>query len=119
MLASVAALPSRALAQLFKALGDETRLRMVALLSQGDLCGCHLQQALDLSQPNTSRHLGVLRAAGMVTDRRVGGWVYYALAPQSGERKRLLAALVRGFSQATLRADVARLTASRGALSCK
>jgi ArsR family transcriptional regulator, arsenate/arsenite/antimonite-responsive transcriptional repressor len=120
MLASVTAIATRPLAQLFKALGDETRLRIVALLSHGELCVCHLQEALDLSQPTTSRHLGVLRAAQLVTDRRAGTWIYYSLSPQNGERQRQLAALVAAFSaQPQLKRDVARLTAAKGATSCK
>ena len=53
----------RQLTRLLKALGDETRLRMVALLAHGELCVCHLESALELSQPTASRHLAVLRAA--------------------------------------------------------
>ena len=60
----------RPLTKLFRALGDETRLRIVALLSHGELCVCHLENALDLSQPNVSRQLGILRAAGVVDARR-------------------------------------------------
>ena len=79
----------------FKALGDETRLRIVALLSHGELCVCHFESALGLSQPNASRQLGVLRSAGIVDSRREGSWVYYRLAPQLDEFcKQQLKALV-------------------------
>lgn len=95
-----------ALASLFRALGDETRVRIVALLAHGELCVCHLQQALALGQPNISRHLAVLRAAGVVTDRRDGNWVHYRLAQQADpERERVLRALVGAFAK---RADVQR-----------
>jgi ArsR family transcriptional regulator len=52
------ALDVRSVSRLFKALADETRLRIVALLSHAELCVCHLADALAISQPNVSRHLG-------------------------------------------------------------
>jgi len=67
---------------LFQALGDSTRLRIIALLTaEGELCVCELTHALDLSQPMISRHLGNLRAAGMVAGRRAGKWMHYRLHP--------------------------------------
>ncbi len=77
---STALIEVRPFTRLFKALGDETRLRIVALLSHGELCVCHLEDALNLAQPNVSRHLGILRQAGVVEHRREGSWVYYRLA---------------------------------------
>ncbi|HEY6178393.1 MAG TPA: metalloregulator ArsR/SmtB family transcription factor, partial [Kofleriaceae bacterium] len=70
MLSSTNALDVRPLTRLFRALGDETRLRIVALLSHGELCVCHLESALDLNQSTASRHLGILRAAEIVDCRR-------------------------------------------------
>ena len=70
------------MSRLFKALGDPTRLRIVALLAHGELCVCHFQEALGLSQPNVSQQLGVLRSAGVVESRREGCWIYYKLSPQ-------------------------------------
>ena len=61
MLSSTNALDVRPLTRLFRALGDETRLRIVALLSHGELCVCHIEAALDLNQSTASRHLGILR----------------------------------------------------------
>lgn len=62
------------------ALGDETRLKMVKLLSEHDsLCACELQQAFDLGQPTISHHLKILREAGLVDVTRRGTWAYYAL----------------------------------------
>src|SRR5436190_8285908 len=85
VLESTAELAVRPLSRLFRALGDETRLRIVALLSHGELCVCHLETALELSQPNVSRQLGILRAAGVVEGRRNGSWMYYSLAEQEHE----------------------------------
>jgi len=120
-MSSATALDVRPLSRLFRALGDETRLRMVALLAHGELCVCHIEQALDLSQPNASRQLGVLRAAGVVDSRRDGTWVYYRLAEQEhAEVERVLAALTQSFTTArVLRADHARLLKSCGPGACK
>lgn len=66
---------------LFRALGDETRRRIVFLLHPGgELCVCELTAALGLSQPKISRHLAQLRAAGLVRGRRRGQWIFYRLA---------------------------------------
>lgn len=66
-------------AQLFKALSDETRLRILALLGAGELCVCDLMAVLELPQSTVSRHLATLRNAGLVEDRRQGVWMYYRL----------------------------------------
>jgi ArsR family transcriptional regulator len=67
-------------AKLFKALSDETRLRILALLTAGELCVCDLMAVLELPQSTVSRHLAYLRNAGLVEDRRQGVWMYYRLA---------------------------------------
>ncbi|MBI2834547.1 MAG: winged helix-turn-helix transcriptional regulator [Acidobacteria bacterium] len=64
----------------FKALADPTRLRILALLEDRELCVCDLQDSLRVPQPKTSRHLAYLKRAGLVRDRRQGLWVYYRLA---------------------------------------
>jgi ArsR family transcriptional regulator len=66
-------------AKIFKALADETRLRILALLLEGELCVCELIAALELPQSTTSRHLAYLRNSGWVKDRRQGIWMYYRL----------------------------------------
>jgi ArsR family transcriptional regulator, arsenate/arsenite/antimonite-responsive transcriptional repressor len=71
------------LAGQFHALSDETRVRIVDLLREGELCVCEVTEALELSQSLLSFHLKVLREAGLVRDRREGRWVYYALDPES------------------------------------
>jgi ArsR family transcriptional regulator len=108
-------------ARLFKALGDETRLRIVALLSHGELCVCHVQAALGLSQPAASRHLSVLRLAGVVAPRRDGSWIYYRIADQADDDcRRQLRFLVGGFARRDrLRRDVERLLRVKGPSSCR
>jgi len=70
--------------QLFKALADETRLRILNLLAHGELCVCEIEHALEIGQSKASRHLAYLRNAGLVTDRREGPWMYYAVADPDG-----------------------------------
>jgi ArsR family transcriptional regulator len=118
---SSAALDVRSFSKLFKALGDETRLRIVALLSHGELCVCHLEEALDVSQPKVSRHLAILRMAGVVEDRREGSWVYYKLARQNdaGCRRQLKTLAGMFGKRAVLRKDLERLVKVRGPESCR
>lgn len=68
---------------LFRAFADETRLRLLNLLLERELCVCDLCRILCVSQPNVSRHLGYLRRAGFVTMRQQGKWKYYAVAKQT------------------------------------
>ena len=107
--------------RLLRALGDDTRLRILALLAQGELCVCHVQQALSLSQPAASRHLAVLKAAGAIESRRAGSWTWHRLALQPDARRRsLLKTLLRGFpAQDLLRKDVERLVRAKGPAACR
>jgi ArsR family transcriptional regulator len=109
------------LSRLFKALADDVRLRIVALLAHGELCVCHIEEALELTQTNASRQLGILRAAGVVRDRREQRWVYYALATQPDrECHRLLRTIVASFAkQELLRRDIERLLRVKGPGACK
>lgn len=74
----------------FKACADETRLRILFLLSEGELCVCEIVAVLDMPQGKISRHLSVLKHAGLVSDRRNGIWIYYSLAEPGTALKRLL-----------------------------
>jgi ArsR family transcriptional regulator len=114
------AIDVRPLSQLFKALSDETRLRIVALLAHGELCVCHIESGLDLPQPMVSRHLAILRAAGVVAGRRQGTWMHYALAEQpDAARARQLRALIDAFARrATVRRDLRRLVKTKGPNAC-
>jgi ArsR family transcriptional regulator len=71
------------MSELFQALSDETRLRILGLLLAGEVCVCHIHESLKLSQPKVSRHLAYLRKAGLVDTRREGLWVHYRLADTS------------------------------------
>ncbi len=67
------------LTAVFKALSDETRLRIIKLLEKGELCVCDIVAALDIVQPKASFHLGVLWEAGLIKDRKQGKWIHYSL----------------------------------------
>ncbi|TCJ13006.1 metalloregulator ArsR/SmtB family transcription factor [Parasulfuritortus cantonensis] len=67
----------------FDSLSDATRRRILALLQgEGELCVCELVAALGLPQPKISRHLAVMREAGLIAMRREGTWIFYRLHPE-------------------------------------
>ena len=65
---------------LFKALADKTRLRILALLGNNEVCVCHLHDSLGLPQPTVSRHLAYLRRSKLVDARRDGVWMHYRVS---------------------------------------
>ncbi len=67
------------LAQLYKALSEEMRLRIMMLLTQGELCVCDIQAVLDEPQSKVSRHLAYLKHSGLVSSKRVGVWMHYVI----------------------------------------
>ena len=99
-------------AALFKVLGDPIRLRMAVLMSiRGETCVCRLAAALAEPAFKISRHLRIMRAAGMVTSRREGTWMHYRLA---APRHRLEQCLQECFREClaehqTVREDLVRL----------
>lgn len=64
---------------IFKALSDETRLRILKLLQNGELCVCDIFSSLGMVQPKVSFHLAVLKEAGLIRDRKAGRWIHYRL----------------------------------------
>ena len=70
-----------ALTTVYAALADPTRLRILSLLGEDEICVCHLHASLDVPQPTASRHLAYLRKSGLVEARRDGVWMHYRLAP--------------------------------------
>ena len=68
---------------LFKALADPTRLRLIQLLGDEEVCVCSFVETLKTNQPKVSRHLAYLRRAGLVTTRREGKWIHYRLVEPS------------------------------------
>jgi len=64
----------------FKALGDETRLKILKILEVGEMCVCEIMVSLDLTQPTASHHLGILENVGLVKARKEGKWVFFRIA---------------------------------------
>ena len=100
-------------AVLFSALSDETRLRILALLTQGELCVCHLEEILQMPQSKVSRHLMVLRHAGLVSWRREGTWMHYSLPePKDDLHARVIDCLRTCLQEnPQVRSDVQRIAA--------
>jgi ArsR family transcriptional regulator len=72
----------RDLVKLFKALSDETRIRILKVLLERECCVCEVMQALDISQSRASRNLGILEDAGFIKSRRDGLWIVYSIDEQ-------------------------------------
>ena len=76
----------RQTAQIFKALADENRLRILKLLYSGEKCACKLLEELSISQPTLSHHMKILCDAGIVTGRKEGKWIHYSVDPTGAEQ---------------------------------
>ena len=78
-----------------KILSDPTRLRIISLLSQRELCVCELCKITSESQPKISRHLAKLKDATFVVDRRVGQWVFYSLNIKNQTQLNILSVMIK------------------------
>lgn len=96
---------------LFKALADETRLRVLKLLGRGELCVCEIAAALALEQPRLSFHLRILKQAGFVTVRRQERWILYRLNEEDMFIRFLLMAVGERLSPEQALRDEERLCA--------
>lgn len=105
---------------MFRAFSDRTRLRLLNLLRGGEACVCDLVDVLEVPQPKVSRHLAYLRRAGLVTARKDGYWMHYALAPATTDfHKSLLDCLACCFqSVPELARDAGRLGRGKSGTSC-
>ena len=104
----------------FQAFADPTRLRLLHLLQQGEICVCHLVEILAAPQPKISRHLAILRRAGLVTARVEGPWRHYALpARPEGLARTLLGCVGRCLGEVEeLQEDLRRLERLRAREGC-
>jgi ArsR family transcriptional regulator len=93
----------------FKALSEETRLRIIKLLEHGELCVCDIVAALDMIQPKVSFHLAVLKEAGLIKDRKQGKWTHYSIAETDMFRRFLLLSTLEKISADSVSADIGRL----------
>lgn len=83
------------LTAIFKALGEDIRLRMMGLLLKRELCVCDIELVLGISQANASRHLGKLKSAGILTSRKDAQWVYYDVSSKFRENHPALIEAIR------------------------
>jgi ArsR family transcriptional regulator len=96
----------------FQALGDKTRLRLLNLMGEQEVCVCYFVEILGSPQPNISRHLAYLRSAGIVAARREGKWMHYrvVMPPHIGAAQILKQTLGWLKEEKEQQADRARLT---------
>ncbi len=96
----------------FRALGDRTRLRLLNLMGEREICVCYFVEVLGQPQPKISRHLAYLRNAGIVTARCEGKWMHYCIAmpPDAGAAKVLGEILAWLKEDKSMQTDRVRLT---------
>jgi ArsR family transcriptional regulator len=97
------------LTTIFKALSDETRLRIIKLLAQGELCVCDIVAALDMVQPKVSFHLSALKDAGLIKDRKSGKWIHYSLNETDLFKRMLMVSVCEKADGAKIAEDRKRL----------
>jgi ArsR family transcriptional regulator, arsenate/arsenite/antimonite-responsive transcriptional repressor len=99
------------LALFFQALGDQTRLRLLNLMGEQEICVCYFVEILNSPQPKISRHLAYLRRAGIVAARREGKWMHYRIVmpPHAGAAEVLKQTLATLRGEKAMQADTARL----------
>lgn len=96
---------------LFRALADRTRLRLLNLMDEGEVCVCFFVEVLRMNQPKISRHLAYLRRAGVVAARREGKWMHYRIVTPADERAAHVFGEVRSWlkEEAEMQRDSERL----------
>ena len=99
---------------IFKALSDETRLRIIKLLEKGELCVCDITAALNMAQPKVSFHLSTLKDAGLLKDRKQGKWTHYSLNEKDLFRRMLILSACERMQDSTIAGDRRRLAAFLG-----
>ena len=97
---------------LFKALADRTRLRVINLIDDDEVCVCFFVEVLNINQPKISRHLAYLRRAGLVSTRRDGKWMHYRIVEPPDAHAAEIFREVRAWlaNNAEMQRDKARLT---------
>ncbi|MGW8271931.1 MAG: ArsR/SmtB family transcription factor [Thermodesulfovibrionales bacterium] len=96
---------------IFKALSEETRLRVLNILQNGELCVCDIVAALKTSQPKISFHLNVLKEAGLIKDRKQGRWIHYRIDETDMFRRFLVLSILEKLTDKISDGDKGRLEA--------
>ncbi len=104
--------------RLFRAVSDGTRLRILNLLSQGELCVCDVMCVLRQPQSKVSRHFAYLRKAGLVTARKEGLWMHYSLSKADSKTHKAILNILASSSEelGELKKDSSELCRMRGSL---
>lgn len=99
--------------EIFAALADRTRLRLLNLMRDGEVCVCFFAETLGTNNPKISRHLAYLKRAGLVNSRREGKWVHYSLSdPENAQAAEIVGSVLRAFdTDPEMKADREKLTA--------
>ncbi|MBI4849187.1 MAG: metalloregulator ArsR/SmtB family transcription factor [Nitrospirae bacterium] len=97
------------LLNVFKALSDETRLRILKIAEKGEICVCDLVSVLDMSQPKISFHLNTLKEAGLLKDRKQGKWVHYSINDSDMFRRFLVLSVLEKIPGEAVKKNLARL----------
>lgn len=98
------------LANIYHALSEVTRLRILKLLEHGELCVCDLVAALEMSQPKISFHVAALKSAGLIADRKDGRWIRYSIVADCDLfRRYLISTTLEKISAGDIEKDRARL----------
>ena len=97
------------LTDIFKALSDETRLRILKLLEGGELCVCDIMAALDKIQPKVSFHLGVLKKANLLVGRKQGKWMHYKIDDSDLFKRLLILSVLEKIPEVNINEDRKRL----------
>src|SRR5271165_341066 len=108
--------PIFSLELLFRALADPTRLRLLNLIGNREICVCYFVEILGMSQPKISRHLAYLRRAGVVASRRDGKWMHYRLTVPGDEA--VAAVLRETLKHLAIRPEMQRDIAKLGSACC-
>jgi ArsR family transcriptional regulator, arsenate/arsenite/antimonite-responsive transcriptional repressor len=101
--------PVKDLLTIFKALSDETRLRILKLLEHGELCVCDMVAAFDMIQPKVSFHLSVLKQAGLLKDKKDGKWMRYSIDDSDLFKRFLILSIAEKIPSNLLEEDTKRL----------
>ena len=102
------------LVMIFRSLSDETRLRIIKLLEEGELCVCDIVAALNMVQPKVSFHLSTLKESGLIKDRKQGKWIHYSLNEKDIFRRMLILSACERMQDSTISGDRERLHAFLG-----
>lgn len=93
----------------YKALSDETRLKILKMLEKGELCVCDIVYALNTVQPKISFHLSILKQAGIIVDRKEGKWSYYSLKEDDLFKRFIFLSTIEKISEEDMKEELMRL----------